>query len=155
MQLHGMRRLANSPDEIPQLSWKLLKRVLGYAKPYQGTLIVMLLLIVVSAGLALLSPLIVRQLIDKVIPAADIKKLILLSVALLILPGLVGAVNVIQRRLTTTVGEGVIYDLRTGLYAGLQRMSLRFFYQYQGWRIDEPTQQRCGWRTKRHQPHTG
>ena len=35
--------------------------------------------------------------------------------------------NVIQRRLSSEVGEGVIYDLRMTLYSGLQRMSLRFF----------------------------
>ncbi len=36
-------------------------------------------------------------------------------------------INVIQRRLNATVGEGVIYDLRSALFARLQRMSLRFF----------------------------
>jgi ATP-binding cassette subfamily B protein len=36
-------------------------------------------------------------------------------------------INVFQRRLNATVGEGVIYDLRSTLFARLQRMSLRFF----------------------------
>ncbi len=38
-----------------------------------------------------------------------------------------GALNVVQRRINARVGEGVICDLRRALYAGLQRMSLRFF----------------------------
>ncbi len=38
-----------------------------------------------------------------------------------------GLISVIQRRLNPVVSEGVIYDLRSALFARLQRMSLRFF----------------------------
>ncbi len=127
MQGHGMRRLANAPDEIPEVSWDLLKRVLTYAKPYRLKLFILLVLIMVGIGLSLLSPLIVRELIDKAIPAKNMKSLILLASGLLALPAVTGVVNVIQRRLSVAVGEGVIYDLRMALYSGLQRMSLRFF----------------------------
>ena len=127
MQGHGMRRLANAPDEIPEVSWDLMKRVLTYAKPYSVKLFFLLFLIMVGIGLSLLSPLIVRELIDKAIPAKDMKNLILLASGLLVLPAVTGAVHVIQRRLSAAVGEGVIYDLRLALYSGLQRMSLRFF----------------------------
>jgi ATP-binding cassette subfamily B protein len=77
--------------------------------------------------LSLITPLIVRELIDKTIPAHNLKRLVLLAVALLLVPGVTGVLNVIQRRLSSAVGEGVIYDLRMALYSGLQRMSLRFF----------------------------
>lgn len=127
MQLHGMRRLANSPDETPQLSWALIKRVMNYARPYWGKLAWLLVLILVGTGLALVTPLIVRSLIDTVIPAGDIHKLLLLAGALLALPIAIGVINIFQRRLSAQVGEGVIYDLRIALYSGLQRMSLRFF----------------------------
>ncbi len=122
-----MRRLANSPDETPQVSWALIKRVMNYARPYWGKLAWLLVLILVGTGLALVTPLIVRSLIDTVIPAGDIHKLLLLAGALLALPIAIGVINIFQRRLSTQVGEGVIYDLRIALYSGLQRMSLRFF----------------------------
>ena len=77
--------------------------------------------------MSLLTPLVFREMIDKVIPSGDIKRLILLATALLIIPGLSGAMNVLQRRISASVGEGVIYDLRVALYSELQRMSLRFF----------------------------
>ena len=108
MQGHGMRRLANAPDEIPEVSWGLLKRVLTYAKPYRVKLFLLLILIMVGIGLSLLSPLIVRELIDKAIPAKDMNNLILLASGLLALPAVTGGVNVIQRRLSVAVGEGVI-----------------------------------------------
>jgi ATP-binding cassette subfamily B protein len=116
-----------STDEKPKLTWALLKRVLNYSKPYSWQLVGMLLLILANSGLALLTPLVVRDLIDRTIPARDIQRLIILSVALLLIPAVTGAINVLQRRLNTAVGEGVIYDLRVALYSKLQRMSLRFF----------------------------
>lgn len=127
MQLHGMRRLANSPDETPQVSWALIKRVMNYARPYWSKLTWLLVLILVGTGLSLVTPLIVRSLIDTVIPAGDIHKLLMLAEALLVLPIAIGVINIFQRRLSAQVGEGVIYDLRIALYSGLQRMSLRFF----------------------------
>ncbi len=123
----GMRGLINSPDEKPKITWSLLKRVLQYAKPYRWLIVGMLLLIFASTGLMLLTPLVLRDLIDKTIPAGNINKLILLAMALLLIPALIGVINVIQRRINVRVGEGLIYDLRLALYASLQRMSLRFF----------------------------
>ncbi|PKO01545.1 MAG: ABC transporter [Chloroflexi bacterium HGW-Chloroflexi-5] len=123
----GMKHLAEAPDKIPHVSLSLLKRVFTYAKPYMWHLVGMLTLIMIGTGLSLLSPMVVRQLIDKTIPAADIKGLIWLAAALFLIPVVNSALNVIQRRLSAAVGEGVIYDLRMTLYSGLQRMSLRFF----------------------------
>lgn len=128
MRLHlGMRGLANSPDEKPAITFKLLKRVLGYARPYRWMLLFLLFLILASTALMLLIPLVLRTLIDKTIPTGDIKNLILLVIALLLIPTVSGVLQVIQRRVNARVGEGVIYDLRLALYARLQRMSLRFF----------------------------
>jgi len=123
----GMRSLANLPDEKPKVTWALLQRVLGYALPYRGLIMGMLVLILSSTGLTLLSPLIVRDLIDHTIPAGDIHRLALLAAGLLVIPAASGALHVTQRRLSAQIGEGVIYDLRIALYANLQRMSLRFF----------------------------
>ena len=127
MQGHGMRRLANSPDEIPHISLTLIKRVFTYARPYMRKLVLLLILIGAGIGLSLLSPLIVRRLIDHTIPSGDLHGLLLLSLALMGLPAVNGLINIYQRRLSAEVGEGVIYDLRMQLYSGLQRMSLRFF----------------------------
>ena len=123
----GMRSLIRATDDKPKVTIPLLKRVLQYAVPYRRLIIVTLLVILVNTGISLLNPLIMRDLIDRTIPGKDINRLIMLSIALLIIPAFHGGLNVIQRRLSARVGEGVIYDLRVSLYAALQRMSLRFF----------------------------
>src|SRR5664280_1307509 len=123
----GMRSMINAPDEKPKITRQLVRRVLHYAKPYRWLIGVMLLLVLLTTGLMLLTPLILRDLIDNTIPNRNIHRLILLAIALLLIPALTGAINVAQRRINARVGEGVTYDLRLALYARLQRMSLRFF----------------------------
>ncbi|RIK31837.1 MAG: ABC transporter [Anaerolineae bacterium] len=114
-------------DEKPKVTKELLLRVLTYARGYWWHIGGMLVTILLTTGLSLLTPLIFRNMIDVVIPAKDTNKLVLLGLALLAIPALTGAVNVLQRRLNSTVGEGVIYDLRSTLFSRLQHMSLRFF----------------------------
>jgi ATP-binding cassette subfamily B protein len=123
----GWFSFLSSSGEKPKMTIGLLRRVMGYARPYRGKLVAMLLLILGSTGLTLLSPLILRSLIDKVIPSGNLSQLIMLAIALLFIPAMGGALGVVQRRLNAQVGEGVIYDLRVVLYARLQRMSLHFF----------------------------
>jgi len=117
----------SASSEKPRVTWGLLKRVIAYSSPYRWHIIGMLTLILISTGLTLLTPLILRQLIDVVLPAGDVQRLVLLAFSLLLIPAIGGLINVWQRRLNAIVGEGVIYDLRVALYAHLQRMSLRFF----------------------------
>ena len=116
-----------SGDEKPTVTRDLLLRVLSYARGYWWNIGGMLVTILLTTGLSLLTPLIFRNMIDVVIPAKDTQRLIWLGLALLAIPAVEGGINVIQRRLNATVGEGVIYDLRSSLFARLQRMSLRFF----------------------------
>ncbi|MGZ6347162.1 MAG: ABC transporter ATP-binding protein [Anaerolineales bacterium] len=123
----GWGAYMRSGDEKPKVTRALLLRVLNYARPYWSQIIGMLVMILLSTGLSLITPLIFRQMIDKVLPSKDLHSLVLLAVALLFVPIFNGVISVIQRRLNVQVGEGVIYDLRVALFGKLQRMSLRFF----------------------------
>jgi ATP-binding cassette, subfamily B, bacterial len=123
----GWWSYVRSPDEKPKVTWTLMRRVLSYSKPYRWQIVGMLAMILMTTGLTLLTPLILRDLIDRTIPTGDVNRLVWLALGLLLIPALGGAINVVQRRLNAWVGEGVIYDLRVALYTRLQRMSLRFF----------------------------
>lgn len=127
--MHGFGRMAmlNPEEKQPRVTRALLQRVMSYARPYKWQILGMLLMILFSAGLSLVSPLIFREMIDRVLPAGDLTRLVWLSLGLFLVPMLGGAAGVIQRRLNVAVGEGVIYDLRAALFDKLQRMSLRFF----------------------------
>ena len=123
----GWFRYMRGTDEKPRITWGLMRRVFNYATPYRGRLVLILLFILATTGLSLIVPLILRSLIDQVIPNKDVNGLLLLALCLLLIPAVSGAIGVTQRRFSAQVGEGVIYDLRVALYSRLQRMSLRFF----------------------------
>lgn len=119
---------SDSDGERPQVSRSLLKRVLVYARPYQWKIIGMLITILITSILGLLSPLIIRDLLDNALaPPGDPQRLNVLALALVIIPILGGGVRIVQRQFNADVGEGVIYDLRVALFDHLQRMPLRFF----------------------------
>ncbi|HRJ54679.1 MAG TPA: ABC transporter ATP-binding protein [Anaerolineales bacterium] len=127
MHGYGWFMAMRQGDEKPKVTRELLLRVLDHARPYWWHITGMLVTILLSTGISLLTPLIFRNMIDVVLPAKDTQRLIWLGLALLFIPALNGGINVIQRRLNSTVGEGVIFDLRSALFSRLQRMSLRFF----------------------------
>jgi ATP-binding cassette subfamily B protein len=119
--------LNNVQDGKPKITWGLLKRVWGYAQPYRWWILGMLLMTLAGAGLGLLTPLILRQLIDKTLPDKDLHSLLWLTIALVMIPLLTGVLSVFLRQFNSRVGEGITYDLRADLFSYLQRMSLSFF----------------------------
>lgn len=118
---------ADGAEKRPSVTWDLLKRVAQYAKPYRVKLSMMLLMILVSTALSLVVPLALRELIDHAIPERDVAKLNLLAFILFFIPILNSSVLIFQRWMNSSVGEGLIYDLRRELYNHMQRMSLRFY----------------------------
>ncbi len=116
-------------QENPPITRELLERVWVFARPYRLKIIFLLITILLITGLTLISPLLVRSLIDDAIPNEDYRLLTLLAAGMVAIPIVNGGIGVLQRSLNSQIGEGVIYDLRRALYEHMQRMSLRFFTQ--------------------------
>ena len=119
--------MRHDESQLPDIDRTLIARVLGYAKPYRGLLIVVLVTIVVITGLTLLPPLLMRTLIDDAIPNEDLALVTWLGFGMVAVPLINGFVGVYQRRATAQMGEGIIHDLRRELFDHLQSMSLGFF----------------------------
>jgi ATP-binding cassette subfamily B protein len=111
----------------PTIDRELLRRVYGYARPYMGWMLLVLLIILVTSLIQLVPPLLYRDLFDNVIPNKDITRLLWLSAGMIGIPVAASFLDVAQRYFSAKLGEGVIHDLRQGLYEHLQNMSLRFF----------------------------
>ncbi len=111
----------------PKLTRDLLRRVAAYARPYSLNISFALATIFVSSLLGLVPPLLYRDLIDHALPERDWARLNLLALGMIAIPLISGLVDVGQRWLTASIGEGIISDLRKALYAHMQKMSLRFF----------------------------
>lgn len=111
----------------PQVDRALLKRVWAYARPYAWPLALMLAAIVVTSLVELVPPLLYRDLFDNVLPNQDYSRLTTLGLLMLAVPLANNIIGVGERYLSARIGEGVIFDLRQGMYEHLQRMGLRFF----------------------------
>lgn len=116
-------------QDRPAVTRELLQRVWEFARPYQVRILLLLVTILLITGLTLISPLLLRDLIDNAIPNQDLGRLSLLALGMVLIPLVNGVIGVWQRNLNSQIGEGVIYDLRKTLYEHMQRMSLRFFTQ--------------------------
>ncbi len=118
---------ADLPAKRPAVDRRLLRRVLGYARPYTGMVVLVLAAIISISLLELLPPLLLRRLIDVVLPNKDLRGLNLLALALLAIPVVSGLIDVVQRYFSARMGEGIIFDLRQQMYEHLSHMALRFF----------------------------
>ncbi len=99
----------------------------SYGRPYRWLLVGVLLTIMVVSVLSVIPPLLIRELVDRAIPEADLGRLTLLGVGMVLVPLVNMLVGAIQRWMSARAGEGIIFDLRCALYAHLQSMSFRFF----------------------------
>ena len=134
IMMHGggggwWRYMHGGQNERSSLTWPLIRRVFGYARPYRARNALVFATILLTAALGLLPPLLLRDLIDNVLTnnSGGVERLNLLALGLVAVPVVSGALRVFQRRISAQVGEGIIYDLRAQLYAHLQGMSLRFY----------------------------
>src|ERR1051325_5167733 len=97
----------NDQDKSEGVTWPLVKRVLGYARPYWFKLVLTLITILITTGLGLLTPLIFRDLIDNALPKGDAQRLNVLALGLVLIPIVVSLVGMYSRLLNAQIGEGV------------------------------------------------
>jgi len=105
----------------------LTRRVARLFAPYKGRLSALLGLIVVSALLGVVSPFLLRDVLDKAIPEDDDRLLGILVAGMIGVAIATGALGVAQTWLSNVVGQRVMHDLRAQVYRHLQRLSLTFF----------------------------
>ena len=107
----------------------VLKRLLGYVRPYWRTLVVTSILLLFHIGLSLLPPLLHGSIIDRAIGSSDLSHLKIAIAALVIVYALLHVTDMGDMYLRHTMGQRFIFDLRMRIYAYLQRLSLSFFEQ--------------------------
>jgi ATP-binding cassette, subfamily B, bacterial len=103
------------------------KRIVSLFRPYRKRLAVVCTLIVFSAGIGVISPFLLRQVLDVAIPEDNVRLLTALVAGMVIIPIVTGVIGVWQTLLSNQVGQSVMHDLRTQVYRHLQRLSLAFF----------------------------
>ena len=105
----------------------LMRRLLRYLKPYRLQVVAAILMLVLASGLELIGPYLTAVAIDRAIPNRDLRLVATLAGLYTLALALALVLSYAQTFLTTWIGQKVMYDLRTEVFAHLQRLSLRFF----------------------------
>ena len=103
------------------------RRIAALFRPYRARLGTVLLLIAISAGLGMVTPFLLRDVLDHAIPEGDTTLLAWLVGGMIAISLATGVISVGQTWLSNVVGQRVMHDLRAAVYRHLQRLSLAFF----------------------------
>ena len=108
-----------------------VRRVLGFARPHRRLIALFLTLVVIDSGLVVVTPLLVQRIIDDGILQGDGGLVTLLALGMAAVAVLGALLAVGNGYLSSRIGEGLIYDLRTKVFGHVQRQSLAFFTRTQ------------------------
>jgi ATP-binding cassette, subfamily B, bacterial MsbA len=108
-------------------SWPVYRRLLGFARPYAGRLLVAAVLLVVSTGLYLAWPQFVQRMVDGAVSARDGSQLDRTVILLIVVLVARGVVDSVRGYLVSWTGERIIADLRIQLARHLLGLSLSFY----------------------------
>ena len=114
-----------------QLPPGITKRILSYARPHWRAILLFLAVTSVGAAIVVANPLLLRAIIDQGIIPGDTSIVIWLAIAAAGLALLEGVITLTGRWLSSRIGEGVIYLLRTQVFTHVQRMPISFFTRTQ------------------------
>ncbi|GAA1372108.1 ABC transporter ATP-binding protein [Streptomyces beijiangensis] len=104
-----------------------VRRILRLFHPYRARLALVGLLVGASSLVSVASPFLLREILDVAIPQGRTGLLSLLALGMIVTAVVTSVFGVLQTLISTTVGQRVMHDLRTAVYAQLQRMPLAFF----------------------------
>ena len=107
------------------------RRIVGFAKPYRRQIALFLLLVVFDAILVIVTPLLLRKIIDDGVIPKDQSVVITYAGIAAVVAVVDAGLSLLQRWYSAQVGEGLIYDLRTRVFAHVQRMPIAFFTRTQ------------------------
>ncbi|MDX2119686.1 MAG: ABC transporter ATP-binding protein [Gemmatimonadota bacterium] len=105
----------------------LMRRLLGYLRPYKWLAALAVLLLLGTAGLALVGPLLTQRALDVAVPARDLGMLRTLALLFLCALVLEFLLDYAQAYLTAWMGQRVMSDLRMQVFSHLQRLSIAYF----------------------------
>jgi ATP-binding cassette, subfamily B, bacterial len=132
-----MFRVPHEEDDRP-IGKHTVRRVVETFRPYRGKVALVGLAIVITSGLGVVNPLLIKAVFDNAlfgnpagtcsgVPCPDLDLLYRYVGLMIAIPIVTGIIGIGQTYLANLVGLRVMQDLRSRLYSHLQSMPLRFF----------------------------
>ncbi|WP_406005564.1 ABC transporter ATP-binding protein/permease [Streptomyces sp. NBC_00637] len=117
----------NAQQERRPFDRVTLRRIGAFARPHRRRMALFVLLGVLTALLAVATPVLAGRVVDAIVSHGDADAVVRLSLFIAVIAVLEAALGVLGRKLSATLGEGLILDLRTAVFDHVQRMPVAFF----------------------------
>jgi ABC-type bacteriocin/lantibiotic exporter with double-glycine peptidase domain len=128
--------LSEKKDQRP-VTKVTLRRIGTFAKGRRGQLALFLVLSVVTAATAVATPVLAGRVVDAIVNGESEGVVIRLAALIAGIALAEAAISILTRWLSSTIGEGLILDLRTAVFDHVLRMPIAFFHAQR--RVDEVT----------------
>jgi ATP-binding cassette, subfamily B, multidrug efflux pump len=106
---------------------QLMRRLLGYLRPYTGRVLIALAAIIAASVLQLAQPYLVKLAIDEYIATGDFDGLNRIALAFLLILVASFALEYLQTWTLQMTGQRIMYDLRMQIYRHLQRLDVKYY----------------------------
>jgi len=113
--------------EKEKVDVKNFRRLIKYIIPYKKTFLIIAILTVITSGITLVPTLLLRYIINSVIPYKDTAMLWLVIGVFIILAILQAALPYFYKKKLWIIGDRIVYDLRGEMFAKLQKLSFDYF----------------------------
>ncbi len=104
-----------------------LKRLLGYVKPYRKDMGITIFIMLISSALGMLTPVILKQIMDVYIVDKNIRGIVWISVLFLMINFVIVIGIRLKITLTSRVGQGIIHQIRSDIFNHLQELPFSYY----------------------------
>ncbi len=123
-QLHSVMNVQADRRPVARAT---LRRIAAFARPHRAGIIRFVLLGVLTALLAVATPVLAGHVVDAIVSGHDSGTVVRLSLLIALVALAEAGLGILGRRLSSTLGEGLILDLRTAVFDHVQGMPVAFF----------------------------
>ena len=126
-----MRTLRRDPGEQRKLPPGTAKRILAFARPYRRDIAVFLAATVVSAVIAVVTPVLAGRVVDAINRGGPRSAVVTVALVIAGLAVVDTVLSMVGRWFSSRIGEGIILSLRSRVFGHVQRMPVAFFSRTQ------------------------
>ncbi|WP_072804937.1 ABC transporter ATP-binding protein [Rhodococcoides yunnanense] len=122
-----MYRTMNTSAQQTRFSAVTARRIVDFARPHRGKLLVFVVFSVVLAVLAVATPVLAGRVVNAIVDGDSFDVVLRLSLLIAVIAVVDAAFGLLNRWLSSNIGEALILDLRTAVFDHVQRMPIAFF----------------------------
>ncbi|GAB3527949.1 ABC transporter ATP-binding protein [Arthrobacter monumenti] len=124
---HSLYSITHAKKDAKPFNKATLKRIMGFAAPHRKKLVWFLILSVVTAVLAVATPLLAGQVVNAITSSESVETVVRLAVLIALIAIADAGLGLLSRWLSSRIGEALILDLRTAVFDHVLKMPIAFF----------------------------